>query len=136
MSQVLTHPEKPLTLQEVQEMFAEWRNRRGKKEPIPEYLWQAAKNLSKQFSITQISKALALNHTDLKKRIGEGVVLDDDQCFQSPAFIKIDMEAPRNGSQCVIEMEKPDGARLRMHFSSAADTLFLELGKAFWRNGL
>jgi hypothetical protein len=47
-----------------------WRNDPKKSRRIPQELWQAAVELSKEYSINQISKALRLSYTDLKKRVG------------------------------------------------------------------
>ena len=46
-----------------------WCNDPKKSRRIPQELWQAAVGLSKEYAINQISKALRLGYTDLKKRI-------------------------------------------------------------------
>ena len=57
----------PDTLSKVTARFAAWRNAPKRSKKIPEDLWQAAVELSNQYSINQISKALRLSYTYLKK---------------------------------------------------------------------
>jgi hypothetical protein len=46
-----------------------WRETRRSRKPIPKKLWEAAAALCDDYTINQISKALRLNHTVLKKHI-------------------------------------------------------------------
>lgn len=102
------------TLKEVQQQFKEWRSRRkNHRAQIPSALWEAAASLSGQHSVHEISKGLRLNHTALRDRIGS--------CKESkaitpkgPAFIELDMIRPQADGECIIEMEKPDGARMKI----------------------
>ena len=58
-------------LEDVQQKFTSWREKRTRRRPIPEGLWEAAINLSraKEYPINKIFKALRLNYSDLKRRI-------------------------------------------------------------------
>jgi|SRR5208282_868625 len=102
------------SLKEVQQQFEQWRNRRKKRrEQIPPELWEAAASLSEQYSVHEISKRLSLNHTALRDRIGSQ--REDARITPNvPAFIELDMSKPRGDGECIIEMEKPDGARLKI----------------------
>lgn len=58
------------TLEEVSAQLEHWRQiKRNHREPIPKKLWQAAAELSRQHSISSVSKALRLSYTDLKKHV-------------------------------------------------------------------
>ena len=124
----------PSPLESVQYQFETWREtRKTLREPIPEYLWEAASKLKDEYSISRISKALRLNHTDLKNRIsGQG-----SNCRRkkqsSPLFVELDCLHSFSGSECIIEMEDASGSKMRMSFKGQVDLDLLELGKAFWR---
>ncbi len=102
------------TLKEVQKQFEEWRRRRkNHRAQIPPALWEAAASLSGQHSVHEISKRLRLNHTALRDSIGahrEGKGITP----KAPAFIELDMITPRADGECIIEMEKSDGARMKI----------------------
>lgn len=51
----------PITLEEVKSQFAQWRGSRTKVGKIPSALWDAAKQLTKQYECRQIAAELKLN---------------------------------------------------------------------------
>jgi hypothetical protein len=125
------------SLEAIRCQFKEWREtRRNRRERIPEELWSAAVELRKQYPVNQISRALRLNFTDLKKRI-----LEQDTHFSkreklsSDNFIELNWESGFTSSECVIEMEDTSGSKMRMSFKGNSNLDLLELGKAFWYKG-
>jgi hypothetical protein len=58
-------------LEQVKERFAQWRQNRKGREPIPDELWQAAVGLTTEYSVTKIVKTLNLTHSDFKERMIE-----------------------------------------------------------------
>jgi hypothetical protein len=90
----------------VQEQFEEWRSvRASRRESIPQHLWQAAADLCREHSITQVSRQLRLSYSELKGRVigGRGSVAQ---------FVDIGMNAL--SGQWRIECDRADGSRLRM----------------------
>jgi hypothetical protein len=129
-------PALPSPLESVQYQFEKWRETRKKRrEPIPENLWAAATGLCNHYSINQISRALRLNYTDLKKRIPGQKSVPKKKKISSPFFIEVDWQDNFAASECVIEMENASGSKMRMSFKGRADLDLLELGKAFWTKG-
>ena len=49
--------------------FAEWRTTRKGKGPTPEHLWLLVKPLTKHYSLSQITKNLHLNITQVRQSI-------------------------------------------------------------------
>ena len=119
------------TLEEVQEQFRNWRKTRKKRTTIPKDLWQAAVELTQYCPIYTVSKALGLSYTDLKKRIQSSRA----KVFSSPSpvatFVELDLKQTIPG-RCVVEMETPRGARLKMDFMGKVGIDLLKLTKAFW----
>lgn len=57
-----------LSIEQVQQRFESWRQRRKKRTHIPQSLWKAAVALSEEYSICHLSKALRVNYTALKNK--------------------------------------------------------------------
>jgi len=120
-----------LTLDQICQQFEYWRQTRKKRCPIPEKLWQAAESLYPGYSLYHISKALRLNYSDLKKRL-EPKPSDFNPPSINPAeFIEFKINSPIPPAECLVEMEDPFGAKMRMHFKGDAGLDLLELGRIF-----
>jgi len=63
-----TNPSK-LTLECVHERFKEWRKNKAWHDPIPEELWDAAVELTEEYSPTQVSQTLRLESSKFKERV-------------------------------------------------------------------
>jgi hypothetical protein len=111
------------TLEEVHELFTLWRNQKGRRDPIPQALWESATHLVAQYSVNTIAKHLRLNYNELKIRAGGYPVPKK----RSPAFIEL---ASIHTVECTIEMEKP-GKKMKMCVRGASVNL-LELSRQFW----
>ncbi len=131
MSQETTPAVKP-TLEEVRNQFETWRKSRQRRTPIPDLLWHAAVSLSRDYSVLQISKALRLNYTDLKKRVHTSRSVCLPETNSRPAFVELDFSKSIFPAECIVEMEDKSGARIKMYFKGEAGLDLLELGKAFW----
>ena len=119
------------TISQVKEQFKIWRRTRKSPQPIPKKLWAAAVSLTAKHSISQISKALVVDYSALKKRAV--IKKKDSAASMSPAgFIELNLEAPSAVSECIVEMQDILGAKMRMHFRGKTDVDLLELAKAFW----
>jgi|SRR5271157_280065 len=92
------------TLEEVRELFDEWRRDRRRRDPIPQALWGAAVSLTGARSINEVVRYLHLNHTDLKKRAR--------RANRHMTFVELDPITVSD--DCTIEMEKPIGERMRI----------------------
>lgn len=105
----------------VQEQFENWRSsRNGKREPIPQQLWQAAVELCNLHGITQVSRSLRLSYVELKKR-----VLPPTPATP-PTFMEFD--ASCLASQWHLSCHRPDGARLQVSGSGRLPDIANMLG--------
>ncbi len=126
-----THIESTLTLEEAAEHFEQWRRRKKKGERIPEQLWREAIALVSTYGVSQVTRALRLSGTDLNKRRG---IAGTGKRRQGPggkaAFVEVAPElvdqtlGPEAGTAW-MELERPDGLRLRIGPSGGADMLAL-----------
>jgi len=107
-----------LTVEEVKELFEEWRKNRKHREPIPPLLWNTAVALTQHHSLYEVSNYLRLNYNDLKARMQKSSIVP-------PAFIELPVAA---SVECTIEIEKPTGERMRIKGNCNA----VELAREFW----
>ncbi len=124
-------------LKVVRHKFETWRKRRRCRGRIPEALWRAAAEQCRERSICEVSQALRLNYNGLKNRVS-GAKDRSPVVEQRPdvGFVRFDLGAPMTPSECLVEMEAPNGARMRMSFKGASREFDpVELSRAFWRQG-
>ncbi len=120
-----------LTLEEVAKHVEQWRSRKKKGERIPQRLWNEALGLVGTYGISRISRTLRLSYTELNKRQG---IIEADQHRQDPggeaAFVEVDralveqVPGPDTGAVW-MELERPDGLRLRIRPTRGVDMLAL-----------
>ena len=120
-----------LTLEEVAEHFAEWRTDKKRGERIPARLWSEAIDLLCAHPISLVSRTLHLCAKDLKKHQAALATITDREVPRSEiAFVEVDREVVDrairpSSSTAWMEMERPDGLRLRLQPANGADVLAL-----------
>ena len=133
----ITLPTVRQSLEVVRNQFETWRKRRPCRGQIPEALWEAAAGLCKEHSIFEVSRALRLNYNGLKNRVyskrDTGLAVGQQSDL---GFVKLDVGTPRMPSECLVEMEAPNGMKMRMSFRGVLREVDpVELSRAFWRQG-
>jgi hypothetical protein len=104
----------PGGIEEAQQQFENWRRDRKRGERIPADLWATAMGLAKQHGVWPTAKALHLDHSRLKRRVG-----NDERDEKSSAFVEL---IPQGAMlyNCTVEMEDGRGARMRVELKGAA----------------
>ncbi len=100
--------------------FQQWRQTRATPhERIPEALWAQAASLSQVLPISRVAKTLRLSPSDLKKHCATcWEAVPAEPAPPEPSFVEITDPPPwlaRPGG-AEVEVERPDGARLRIHY--------------------
>jgi hypothetical protein len=111
-------------IEEAREQFENWRRGRKRGERIPADLWAAAVALAKQHGVWPTAKALHLDHSRLKRRVGNG---EEDE--KSSAFVELIPQGTMLYS--TVEMEDGRGARMRVEVKGAAVDV-TALSRTFW----
>ncbi len=96
--------------------------------------------LSATYGIHRTAKALRLNADSLKKRAAAGggrVEPPDGTCRRLPKAAATFVELLPSGSpcspECVIELEDPRGAKMRIHLKGNQDAdVVAAISKVFW----
>ena len=128
------------SLEVVRNQFETWRKRRRCRGRIPEALWQAAVEQCREHSIFEVSRLLRLNYNGLKKRVtrarDRSPAVGQSPCHPDFRFVRLDLGGSLAPLECLVEMEAPNGAKMRMSFKGAfRDFDPVELSRAFWRQG-
>jgi hypothetical protein len=113
MQQITRADHRQSQMKKVQQQFENWRkNRKSKRNPIPEYLWGAATRLDGEYSICEIAKALRLEYRKLKCKILEA---REKKTESAPAFIQLNIPEPHpRQTEWSIEMENTDGTKMKI----------------------
>lgn len=123
------------TLEGVEQRFESWRKSRKGRVPIPEELWRAAAELSSAYTVGKISKALRLDYSALKKRVLSAGCSDELQRLACGGFVEIDWSARAATGECVVELEDPEGAKLKVLLRGNSNFDVAGLARMFWRKG-
>jgi len=111
-------------LSHVTQQFAQWRaSRTTPRGRIPQPLWAQAIALTEHLPLTRVAKQLGLTPQVLKRRRDEtcpGAVAPPVPC--PPHFVEVQATAWRT-STAEIEVQRPDGTRLRITYSDALPAL-------------
>ena len=103
--------------------FAQWRqNRRTPRGRIPQGLWAQAVALTTTLSVTRVAHQLGLTPHALKKRLAAVNSLAAPlPSPQVPHFVEV--AAAWRTPATEVEVQRPDGTRLRITYSDASPTL-------------
>ena len=112
-------------LSQVAQQFAQWRqnrmNPRGAR--IPEPLWAEAIALAEVLPPTRVARHLRIKPHALKRRRGgQGSPAASPRPARTPAFVEVTAETTR-GATTEVEVQRPDGARLRITYHDATPAL-------------
>ena len=126
------------------ERFAEWRRTRRRGTPIPVELWELAVELAERYGVSRTSQALPVGYYALQARVAAcGQFSDDSKSVPavdcspvtlSPKFVELPAATLGAPVECVVEFEKPGGAKLRIHVRSSQLPDLSALGRAFWES--
>ena len=137
MSQDINATETP-TIETVAKEFEAWRKTSKLHEPIPAELWKAAASLCKTHRPYIIARKLRLNYTKLKEHIAAAQA--EIPAKKSPpteaGFVELGFASPLpEVCEYVIEMQDPNGGKMRLQSKAHQSPDPIEICKAFWGKG-
>ena len=110
-------------LDQLSGQFAHWRQHRLQShERIPDPLWDQAVALTATLPISRVAKQLRLGGSDLKKHIANRQGQTAAPRPTVPGFVEVPGRPtqPAGVGSLEVELQRPDGARLRMHSHDAS----------------
>jgi len=117
----------PLGIERVRSQFEQWRAQKRGRERIPERLWCAAVDAARRHGVHAVSCAARLNHGALSERVDASESSVDD----AAAFVELSAEPVSSGAGCIIELEKSNGARMRICVREGAEVDWARMKEAF-----
>lgn len=111
-------------LAEVGAELQAWRRQRRKGDRIPEEVWRRAARAVRQYGLNPVSRALQLDYYQLKRWAGS--VDGPGAASHRPVFVEVEGVAGEAGLACVVELEKGNGARMRI---CVRETVAVDWGK-------
>jgi hypothetical protein len=127
-------PSLPATLARAARRFEKWRRTRKKKRRIPDPLWHLATKLGGKYGVNATARALRLDYYDLKRRVEEATQSDGSGSETAPAFVELVSTPCLSAAECFVELEDPQGVKMRIHLKAAGPSELAALGHLFWRN--
>jgi hypothetical protein len=98
---------------------------------MPAALWTAAIGLARQHGLYPTARALHLDYGSLKKRRDAAGAVR----VASAAFIELPAAPPTELGPCVIDLEAPQGGRMRIEVSGVRVTDLVALTQVAWGRG-
>ena len=124
----------PAGLESTRRRFDRWRQARTGRSRIPEVLWASAVKAAVRYGLHPTARALRLDYYALKKHVssaapggghegeGEGVA----------TFVELPAPVSMGSSECILEMEDPRGAKMRIHLKGMPAPDLSALSRSFW----
>jgi hypothetical protein len=146
-----TH-DRPAGLESTRRRFERWRLTHRSRSRIPEALWASAARAATKYGLNPTAQALGLDYYSLKKRVETGASRggsDRREGTKSTAgksvaseirrggicrgeFIELAPVAPSCSLECILELEHPGGAKMRVHLTGMAAPDLAALSRSFW----
>lgn len=100
---------------ELQRELEEYRRMRPRRAKLPESIWAAAAELTREHGVYVVAQALRMDYMGLKKRLGEAASRRPNK--SRPVFVElIAPPPPAKCEECLIEFESTRGDKMRIHW--------------------
>jgi hypothetical protein len=121
----------PVEIQGVYRDFKRWRRTRPFGARIPASLWASAAAVARRHGVSRTARALHLEQRKLKEL---ATVAPPIPCAPAaPSFVELLAPQPAGpGGECTVEIEGPQGGRLRMQFRGMPLPDLVALSRAVW----
>lgn len=110
----------PAGLESTRRRFERWRETRRGRPRIPESLWSLATRAARQFGLHRTSRALRLDYVVLKRRVEADSAHGSTGNVLARSFVELLPAGSAAGAECVVELEEPSGARMRIELKGVA----------------
>ena len=124
--------ELPAWLVATRRRFEGWRRTRKGRSRIPETLWASAVKAAGKCGLHRTAKALGLDYYSLKKRVEGAASRGVSEGEASATFVELAPPGPTCSPECILELEDPRGAKMRIHLKGAEAPDLAALSRSFW----
>jgi hypothetical protein len=120
----------PARLEGLRLRFDRWRRTRKGRSRIPETLWTSAVRAAGKYGLNPTAQALRLDYYGLKKRVEAAGNPPD--CGAVATFVELAPPAGGSARECILELEDPGGAKMRVHLKGVDAPDLAALSQSFW----
>jgi hypothetical protein len=128
-------------VEQVRRRWAEWRSTHAVRARLPEELWAAAVELVQRDGIDATARALDVDKPSLRKWAGRlnparpqparRKSQPKQKANDLPAFVELLASGSGTARSCMVEVESPRGAKLRLELKGMQASELAELIRAF-----
>ena len=131
----------PIALKQIRGRLERWRRTRRGRDRIPEELWRLAVQAVSTYGLNKSARALGLDYYSLKKRVEASPARCGSKAPGGTTFVELAplTRAERPASpvsgfapEGLLELERVDGAKLRIHLKGIAVPDLVALSRSFW----
>ena len=128
--------ERAMDLERGAARFAAWRSGRERGERIPAALWELAVDLASRHGLSRTAQAVGVGYYSLQEHVAARRAAPQIVAAK-PSLTLIEVPPPPGGggASCLVEIEHPDGAKLRIQASAGATLDVAALVRAFRERG-
>ena len=122
----------PARLDRTRRRFDRWRRTRKSRSPIPEPLWASAVKAAGAYGLHRTARVLGLDYYALKKRVEGAASRGVSEGQASATFLELASAASTCSPECILELEDPSGAKMRVHLKGVEAPDLTALSRSFW----
>ncbi len=122
----------PAPLDATRRRFERWRRSRTARSRIPDALWTSAVQAAGRYGLYRTTQALRLDYYALKKRVADAASDGEPGREAVASFLELPALVSDGVSECIVELEDPGGAKMRLHLKGGAVPDVAALARSFW----
>jgi len=122
----------PARLAGLQRRLEHWRRTRKGHSRIPEPLWASAVKAAACYGLNPTAQALHLDYYSLKKRVEQASSATPSEEGSVTAFVELAPPVSGNSRECILELEDPGGAKMRVQLKGVEALDLAALSRSFW----
>ena len=142
----------PARLEGARRRFERWRRTRKGHSRIPETLWTSAVRAAGKYGLNPTARALRLDYYSLKRRVEKAASRSVSERRVAPrgvsggktasrrasdreavaTFVELAPPASGGSRECILELEDPGGAKMRVHLKGVEAPDLAALSQSFW----
>ena len=120
------------SLEQVRQRLERWRKTRKRCSSIPDALWAAAVELAREYGVNKTARALRLDYYTLKRRLESGTHPGLYEPKGGAPFIELVTPLGNSSPECIVELEHPRGAKMKIHLKGRVEPDLVGLSGLFW----
>jgi hypothetical protein len=122
----------PSNVAELCRQIEQWRQTRRRREPMPPRLWAMAARLAQEHTVAWIARLARLDYYALRDRLDALAVEHTPKQETRPSFVELPAPLCAPRAECIVELEHPQGGRMRIHVKGAPAPDLAALSRSFW----